>query len=523
MDDPRILPVSANPLDSAAAAPGGAVSNVPEYTVSEISGAVKRTLEGNFGRVRVRGEITELKRYPSGHIYFSLKDEAAKLSGIVWKFAVPRLGMKPENGVEVIATGKLSSYPERSSYQLIVERMEYAGAGALLARIEMLRVRLAAEGLFDADRKRPIPLMPQVIGVVSSERGAVIQDIRTTIARRFPRDLLLWPVPVQGEGAAERIAAAIAGFDALPIGGPVPRPDLIIVARGGGSLEDLMAFNEEIVIRAVAACRIPLISAVGHETDTTLIDFASDRRAPTPTAAAEMAIPARSDLLADLAQKVSRLINGLNRVTQDQHLRLSRAQRGLPDLPSLLGTARQRLDDRADRLGLALPNLVERRRAALQAAERRIPDLPALVRAARDRLGERGMRLVLILPGLIATRRAALALAEHRVAGGLRHAVGGMRSRAGQVLGRVTAAPVQASLREARARLDGTAARLESVSPQAVLQRGYALVTDPSGHPLTASADVKPGARLHIRFADGQVKATADGGRAPVRQGQLPL
>ncbi|MGA3403785.1 MAG: exodeoxyribonuclease VII large subunit, partial [Acetobacteraceae bacterium] len=259
------------------------VSNVPEYTVSEISGAVKRTLEGNFGRVRVRGEITELKRYPSGHIYFSLKDEGAKLAGVVWKTAVSRLGMVPENGVEVVATGRISAYGERSSYQLIVERMEYAGAGALLARIEMLRVRLAAEGLFDADRKRALPMLPSVIGVVSSERGAVIQDIRTTLARRFPRTLLLWSVPVQGEGAAERIAAAIAGFDALPAGGLVPRPDVLIVARGGGSLEDLMAFNEEIVIRAAAACRIPLISAVGHETDTTLIDFASDRRAPTPT------------------------------------------------------------------------------------------------------------------------------------------------------------------------------------------------------------------------------------------------
>src|SRR5271170_5629971 len=209
------------------------VSNVPEYTVSEISGAVKRTLEGNFGRVRVRGEITELKRYPSGHIYFSLKDEGAKLSGVIWKSAISRLGMQPENGVEVIATGRISSYAERSSYQLIVERMEYAGAGALLARIEALRIRLAAEGLFDAARKRRLPLLPAVIGVVTSERGAVIQDIRTTITRRFPRQILLWPVPVQGEGAAARVAEAINGFSALPAGGSVPRPDVLIVARGG--------------------------------------------------------------------------------------------------------------------------------------------------------------------------------------------------------------------------------------------------------------------------------------------------
>jgi exodeoxyribonuclease VII large subunit len=509
-----------------------AVSNVPEYTVSEISGAVKRTLEGNFGRVRVRGEITELKRYPSGHIYFSLKDEGAKLAGVVWKTAVRGLGMVPENGVEVIATGRISAYGERSSYQLIVERMEYAGAGALLARIEMLRVRLAAEGLFDAGRKRALPVLPSVIGVVSSERGAVIQDILTTLARRFPRTLLLWPVPVQGEGAAERIAAAIAGFDALPAdagtdkspaGGHVPRPDVLIVARGGGSLEDLMAFNEEIVIRAAAACRIPLISAVGHETDTTLIDFVSDRRAPTPTAAAELAVPARADMVADLEHKAARLIGGLNRVAQDRRLRLSRAERGLPDLPALLGTARQRLDDRAERLVLALPNLVDKRRTALVAVERRLPDLPAMILAWRERVQERGVRLILALPNLVATRRSTLDLCGHKLIACLRQTVSGIHNRANRTLGRLSDAPLRAGLREARARLEGTGARLESVSPLAVLQRGYALVSDSAGHPLTSAASVKPGARLNLRFADGEVGATADGGRRPDRQGQLPL
>ena len=453
-------------------------SNVPEYTVSDISGAVKRTLEGNFGRVRVRGEVTELKRYPSGHIYFSLKDEGAKLSGIIWKSGVARLGMQPENGVEVIATGRISSYAERSSYQMIVERMEYAGAGALLARIEALRLRLADEGLFDAARKQALPVLPAVIGVVTSERGAVIQDIRTTIARRFPRPILLWPVPVQGEGAAERIAAAIAGFDTLRPGGPIPRPDVLIIARGGGSLEDLMAFNEEIVVRAAAACRIPLISAVGHETDTTLIDFASDRRAPTPTAAAELAVPARADLLADLAQRGARLIGALNRKLQEGRLRLSRAERGLPDLPALLGATRQRLDDRVERLRLALPSLV------------------------------RGWA-------------SRLTLASSTLAGALRHTMAARRDRAVRVLTRVSPAPLQAQLREARARLDGAAGHLEAVSPLAVLQRGYALVTDPAGHPLTSAAAVRPSARLRLRFADGEVGATADGG--PTRQGQLPL
>ena len=322
-------------------------TNIPEFTVSEISGAVKRTLEGAFGRIRVRGELTEVKRYPSGHIYFSLKDEGGKLSGVVWKFTVPRLGMQPENGVEVIAQGKVSSYGDRSSYQLIVDRMDYAGAGALLARIEALRLRLGEEGLFDAARKRALPVLPRVIGVVTSPQGAVIQDIRTTILRRFPRSILLWPVPVQGEGSAEKIAAAINGFSAIQPGGAVPRPDVIIVARGGGSLEDLMAFNSEIVVRAAANCSIPLISAVGHETDTTLIDFASDRRAPTPTAAAEMAIPARAELMADLLQKAARLRGSLGRIAQEKRLRLQRAERGLPDLPSLAGAARQRLEDRA--------------------------------------------------------------------------------------------------------------------------------------------------------------------------------
>ncbi len=500
MDDPRPSPVS----------------NLPEYTVSEISGAVKRTLETTFGRVRVRGELTEVKAYPSGHIYLSLKDEGAKISGIVWKSAVPRLGMKPENGVEVIATGRISAFGERSSYQLIIERLEYAGAGALLARIEMIRQRLAAEGLFDADRKRALPGLPRVIGVVTSERGAVIQDIKTTIARRFPRPILVWPVPVQGEGAAERIAAAIAGFDAMPPDGDPPRPDVLIIARGGGSLEDLMAFNEEIVLRAAAACRIPLISAVGHETDTTLIDFVSDRRAPTPTAAAEMAIPARTDMVADLAQKGSRLIGGLNRMAQEYRLRLTRAERGIPDLPALLGTARQRLDDRAERAMLALPSLVARRRAVLISVERRLPDPRTLTAAARASLRDHGLRLVLGAPGLVAARRSGLEVMAQRFTGASRRALALLRGRADRVTGRLNAAPLRASLREARAHLSGLGPRLDAASPLAILQRGYVLVTDPAGHPVVSAASVKPNARLRLRFGDGEVDAVAQGsgGRA---------
>ena len=355
-----------------------------------------------------------------------------------------------------------------------------------------------------------------VIGVVTSERGAVIQDIRTTIARRFPRTVLLWPVPVQGEGAAERIAAAIAGFERV-----VPRPDVLIVARGGGSLEDLMAFNEEVVLRAVAACRIPLISAVGHETDTTLIDFVADRRAPTPTAAAELAVPARADLVADLEHKAARLIGGLNRLAQERRLRLSRAERGLPDLP---GAARRRAAAAGRPRGAAGARAAEPAGQAPRRAERGssggFPICPRCWRGFRERVQERGVRLIIALPNFVARRHAALDLCGQKLGSGLRHAVAGIHGRAGRTLGRLSDAPLHALLRETRARLEGTAARLESVSPLAVLQRGYAMVSDPAGHPLTTAAAVTPGARLRLRFADGEVGATAD---RPERQGRLPL
>ena len=566
-------------MDTAAptAAP---TSNIPEYSVSEISGAVKRTLEGAFGRVRVRGEITDYKRYPSGHMYFSLKDEGGKISGVVWKGAVSKLGLVPENGVEVIATGRVSSYGDRSSYQLVVERMDYAGAGALLARIEMLRVRLATEGLFDAARKRPIPLLPTTVGVVTSAAGAVLHDICTTIARRFPRPILLWPVPVQGDGAAARIAAAIAGFDALPPGGPIPRPDILIVARGGGSLEDLMAFNDEAVLRAAAQCRIPLISAIGHETDHTLIDLVSDRRAPTPTAAAEMAVPARTELAANLAQETARLASGLHRITQERRLRLSRAERGLPDLPNLLGTARQRLDDRTQRHQLALPNLLLARQAHLARTASAMPDLPALVRAARQRTGDRGQRLALALPNTLLTRRATLAqtalpdlralvsaarqtttnradrltLALPNLVSRRRATLSAARlptprtllpaaaatlrlqtERLGNALLRDTArhraqaartplslATLAATLRESHTRLQGTGARLESVSPLNVLARGYALVLDADQRPVTAAAHIAPGQPLTLRFAEGTTTVTADPDTTPTRRTPRP-
>jgi exodeoxyribonuclease VII large subunit len=466
-----------------------AADNVPDYAVSEIAGAIKRTLKDAFGRVRVRGEVTELKRYPSGHVYLSLKDENAKLEAVVWKTNVPRLAVRPENGVEVLATGRIDTYADRSKYQLVIDRLDYAGEGAMLARIERLRLRLLEEGLFDPERKRPIPLLPRVIGVVTSERGAVIQDIRTTVARRFPRRILLWPVVVQGAGAAEQIAAAIEGFGALPVDGPVPRPDVLIVARGGGSLEDLMAFNEEAVVRAAAACPIPLISAVGHETDTTLIDFASDRRAPTPTAAAEMAVPQRADLLADLAQHEARLRHGVRAVLEGSRRHLLVAERGLPDLPGILGGLRQRMEDRAERLELALPVLVDRKRGALGRVAPRLP---------HPREG-------------IANRRAALAALFGRAEVGTQRLLA--RGRTSKAFVCFSPAPVRALLRENAVRLEGAGARLGSVSYQAVLARGFALVQDAEGATLTAAADVPAGGRLALTFADGQVGATADGAK----------
>jgi exodeoxyribonuclease VII large subunit len=449
------------------------LGNTPEFSVSDIAGAIKQTLEGAFGRVRVRGEITELRAYASGHVYFALKDENAKIRAIIWRGVAARVGLKPENGVEVIATGKITSYPERSEYQLIIERLEYAGAGALLARIEALKVKLQAEGLFAPERKRTIPLLPIVIGVVTSPQGAVLQDIKTTIARRFPRPILLWPVAVQGEAAAAQIAAAINGFSALPADGSITRPDVLIVARGGGSLEDLMAFNDEAVVRAVAACSIPVISAVGHETDTTLIDFVSDRRAPTPTAAAEMAVPPRLELMADIAQKSARLTGALSHIATGARARLDRASGKLPDLPSLIGAVRQRLDDRAERLLLALPNYTAAKRIALERLAGRLIH-------PREFLGQ---------------QRNNFSLLEHRLR-----------------------APLPARLREAALRLENLGARLQSVSYESVLQRGFVLVTTPKGAPILSATKITPGAALNLKFHDGEIAVTAAG-----KQGVLDL
>lgn len=446
--------------------PAPATTNLPEYTVSEISQAVKRTLEGSFERVRVRGEISGFKRHSSGHCYFTLKDADAAIDGVCWRGTAIRLGIKPEDGMEVVVSGRITTYPGRSKYQLVIDTMELAGEGALLKIIEDRRKRLAAEGLFDAARKRKLPFLPDIIGVITSPTGAVIRDIVHRLSERFPRRVLLWPVAVQGEDAAAQVAAAIAGFNRLEPGGKVPRPDVLIVARGGGSLEDLMPFNEEIVVRAAAASAIPLISAVGHETDTTLIDHAADRRAPTPTAAAEMAVPVRSDLLADLLRDDRRLVQALVRSVEECRARLQGLARGLGDPRRLVEDKRQRLDDWGDRLHLGLKNWVHQRGSRLTESGGRLKAYRSAVARliARDRVQVRD--------------------------------VGGRLDRC-----------TNAHLERLRRELVGCGKLLESFSYERVLERGFVLATDAAGHPVQDAADTRSGMALKLRFRDGTAGA----------------
>jgi exodeoxyribonuclease VII large subunit len=448
-------------------------TNIVEYTVSELSQALRRSIEDNFAYVRVRGEVSGFKRHGSGHCYFALKDADAVLDAVCWRMTAMRLGLKPEDGMEVVCTGRLTTFPGRSKYQLVVDAIELAGVGALLKLLEDRRQRLAAEGLFAVERKKKLPFLPEVVGVVTSPTGAVIRDILHRLGDRFPRRVLLWPVAVQGEGAAAQVAAAITGFNRLPAAG-VPRPDVIIVARGGGSLEDLMAFNEEIVVRAAAASAIPLISAVGHETDTTLIDHASDRRAPTPTAAAEMAVPVRLDLVAEVAAKAARLSAGLSRLLAERRLRVTGLARGLPSPQDLIGNAAQRLDHGAERLRLA--------------AERHL-------RALRHRLD---LAAVQLRPDLLAAdlgRSAArLADADARLHAALMRAIEAKRDA-----------------------LDNYAGRLATHSErhESLLARGYVVVRDGAMRVLTEARAIKPGEGLDLEFYDGRVGAIA--GRTPRR------
>ncbi|GEO81629.1 exodeoxyribonuclease VII large subunit [Pararhodospirillum oryzae] len=489
--------------------------NLPTQSVSELSGALKRTVEESFARVRVRGEVSQPKTAGSGHCYLRLKDDQAVLDAIIWRGTLTRLGVRPEEGLEVIATGRLTTYPGRSSYQLIIEGLELAGEGALLKLLEERRRRLAAEGLFDEARKRPLPFLPRVIGVVTSPTGAVIRDILHRLADRFPVSVLVWPVAVQGEAAAAQVAQAIAGFNALPPDGPVPRPDLLIVARGGGSLEDLMAFNDEGVVRAAAASTIPLIAAIGHETDVTLIDHAADRRAPTPTGAAEMAVPVRQDLRAHLATLGQRLETATARGLDERTRRIEGLARGLPNLAHLLDTHVQRLDDRAERLRVAILHRLTRETARVDQARARLRHPADLIARKHDTLAH--LAQVLAQAGPRQIRDAARALERlstrlrpdplvRRLAEGQRHV-----SQAGE---RLETALNTVHTRKTE-RLEALGARLESVSYRAVLKRGYAVVRGPAQGILDSAGAVQPGMALSLEWHDGRVEAVATPPSAP--------
>ena len=451
--------------------------NAEPLSVSELSARLKRTVEDRFGYVRLRGELSGVKRAASGHLYCCLKDDKAVIDGVMWKGGAQRLAFRPEDGVEVIATGKLTTYPGRSKYQIVLEGMEIAGEGALLALLEKLRARLAAEGLFASERKRALPFLPAIIGVVTSPTGAVIRDILHRLADRFPSRVLVWPVLVQGEGAAAQVAAAVRGFSAMPADGPVPRPDLVIVARGGGSIEDLWAFNEEVVVRAVAECAIPIISAVGHETDTTLCDYAADHRAPTPTAAAEMAVPVRGELAVQLAELALRKRRCALRPVMLGRERLEARARHLGRPEALVAAKAQRLDEVAERLRRALQDRAARGRARLDAQGARL-SLPLL----RHRAESAGERLV----------RAGLtpALLQRRFDAAVRQF-----------------APV--------------ARVLPQLDPDKPLVRGFARVTDADGRTLTGKAQAEREAALVLKFRDGDL-TVAPGPAAPRRAATRP-
>lgn len=506
-----------------------AQTNLPEYSVSELSFALKRTVEETFEYVRVRGEISGFKRAASGHMYMALKDQDAVLDAVCWRGMAGRLDIQPEDGLEVIATGKLTTYPGRSKYQLVVQSMEHAGAGALMALLEERKKKLAAEGLFAPDRKRPIPFLPKVIGVVTSPTGAVIRDILHRLTDRFPRDVLVWPVIVQGEGAAAQVTRAIRGFNALPEDGDIPRPDVLIVARGGGSLEDLWAFNEEEVVRAAADSAIPLISAVGHETDTTLIDFAADLRAPTPTAAAEKAVPVRSELLANLEAFSNRLEGARRRLLDDRRQKVAGLARGLPSPRDILALPGQRTDDLSERLPRALIGAVERSRARLERLSVKVTPLALTRDLARrsDRLrafGDRARRELRAVRDDAA--RSLESLSRHLRTDVLLRETAQAASRTAdldQRLGRSYRQVIERAGRDLAAQIR----LIESLSYTKVLSRGFALVRDADDAPVTAAAGAPNGADWTVEFHDGKVPVKVTGGHvtddgAPAARPQKP-
>ncbi len=473
-------------------------TNAPEWTVTALAQALRRTLEDAYGHVRLRGEISGYRGpHGSGHAYFSIKDEGACIDAVIWRSSFTKLKFKPQEGLEMIATGRITTFPGKSKYQIVVDSLEPAGVGALMAMLEERRRRLAAEGLFDAARKRPLPFLPQVIGVVTSPTGAVIRDILHRLADRFPCHVLVWPARVQGDPCAEEVAAGIRGFNALAPDGLIPRPDVIIVARGGGSLEDLWGFNEEIVVRAAAESAIPLVSAVGHETDWTLIDYAADLRAPTPTAAAEMVVPVRAELLADIRELGGRQLRAVQRAIEHRRADLRAAARALPGPDALLGLGRQRLDLATARLKPALARLLRVQEARLAAlAQRLLRQSPeGRFRELRARFLSLGDRPRSTFQNFVTIKKDGL-----------------------PQLGRRLDQALATELARRRQRLKALDQLLASLSYKSVLARGFAVVRDGEGAPLPRAALVSPGQALTIEFADSALRAVADGAPKPKRK-----
>jgi exodeoxyribonuclease VII large subunit len=495
-------------------------TNAPEITVSELAGALKRAIEDRFGFVRVRGEISGFRgRHSSGHAYFSLKDANARLDAVIWRTTLQRMRLKPEDGLEVVATGRLTTFPGKSTYQIVIEALELAGIGALMALLEARRRKLAEEGLFDAARKRKVPFLPRIVGVVTSPTGAVIRDILHRLADRFPVRVIVWPVRVQGETSAAEVAAAIDGFNALALDGAPGRPDVLIVARGGGSLEDLMGFNEEIVVRAAARSAIPLIAAVGHETDWTLIDHAADMRAPTPTAAAEFAAPVRSELLAAVAELTARRRGAILRFSHRLRSDLRAIARALPAGEAIVAGPRQRLDRAAETLAQRMRGSIDQRALRTAGLARRLARHSPRAHLAGERERLRGLagRLMRLRPLLIERPRRGAEAAARVFAreGALMARRRGDEAAAVERLAARMARAYDERLQARRAQLFSAWQLLGAMSYRGVLSRGFALVRDEEQRPLRRASDVKPAQRLEIEFADGKIGAIAGGRVGP--------